>query len=120
MALVAAPAYLARRGVPQTPYDLDAHNCIAFNFARYCDEWPFIFDGAHLSLPARGDVVASDGEISRRLATGRSRLPIGNRTAKGSSLCWQPVTCLIVREAEEIVCPKETIYGCIRGRSYWR
>ena len=25
MAVVAAPAYLARRGVPQTPYDLDAH-----------------------------------------------------------------------------------------------
>jgi DNA-binding transcriptional LysR family regulator len=68
MAVVAAPVYLARRGVPQTPYDLEAHNCIAFNFARYCDEWPFVVDGAQLSLPARGDVVASDGEISRRLA----------------------------------------------------
>ena len=73
MALVAAPAYLARRGVPQTPYDLDAHNCIAFNFARYCDEWPFVVDGMHLSLPARGDVVAGDGEISRRLGVGGVR-----------------------------------------------
>jgi DNA-binding transcriptional LysR family regulator len=34
MAVVAAPTYLARRGVPQTPDDLEAHNCIAFNFAR--------------------------------------------------------------------------------------
>jgi DNA-binding transcriptional LysR family regulator len=68
MAVVAAPAYLARRGLPNTPHDLDAHNCIAFNFARYSDEWPFVIDGSHLSLPARGDVVASDGEISRRLA----------------------------------------------------
>jgi DNA-binding transcriptional LysR family regulator len=68
MAVVAAPAYLARRGVPRTPYDLDAHNCIAFNFARHVDEWSFVVDGARLSLPARGDVVASDGEISRRLA----------------------------------------------------
>jgi DNA-binding transcriptional LysR family regulator len=68
MAVVAAPAYLARRGVPQTPYDLDAHNCIAFNFARYSDEWSFVVDGAHVSLPVRGDVVSSDGEISRRLA----------------------------------------------------
>ena len=68
MAVVAAPAYLARRGVPQSPYDLETHNCIAFNFARYVDEWPFVVDGAQLSLPARGDVVTSDGEISRRLA----------------------------------------------------
>ena len=57
MAVVAAPAYLARRGVPQTPYNLDAHNCIAFNFARYVDEWSFIVDGIHVSLPAHGDVV---------------------------------------------------------------
>jgi DNA-binding transcriptional LysR family regulator len=68
MAVVAAPTYLARRGVPQTPYDLDAHNCIAFNFARHVDEWSFVVDGAHVSLPAHGDVVAGDGEISRRLA----------------------------------------------------
>jgi DNA-binding transcriptional LysR family regulator len=68
MAVVAAPTYLARRGVPQTPYDLDAHNCIAFNFARHVDEWSFIVDGTRVSLPARGDVVAGDGEISRRLA----------------------------------------------------
>jgi DNA-binding transcriptional LysR family regulator len=68
MAVVAAPTYLARRGVPQTPDDLDAHNCIAFNFARHVDEWSFVVDGTHVSLPARGDVVAGDGEISRRLA----------------------------------------------------
>jgi DNA-binding transcriptional LysR family regulator len=54
--------------VPQTPYDLDAHNCIAFNFARYVDEWSFVVDGVQLSLPARGDVAAGDGEISRHLA----------------------------------------------------
>jgi DNA-binding transcriptional LysR family regulator len=68
MAVVAAPTYLARRGVPQTPYDLETHNCIAFNFARHVDEWSFVVDETHVSLPARGDVVAGDGEISRRLA----------------------------------------------------
>src|SRR3984893_7830431 len=68
MAVVAAPTYLARRGVPQTPYDLEAHNCIAFNFARHVDEWSFAVDGTHVSLPARGDVVAGEGVISRRLA----------------------------------------------------
>jgi DNA-binding transcriptional LysR family regulator len=67
MAVVAAPSYIARRGAPKTPYDLAAHNCVAFNFARSYDEWPFVVDGAALSLAARGDVVVSDGEISRRL-----------------------------------------------------
>ena len=54
--------------MPQTPYDLDAPQLIAFNFARQVDEWSFVVDGTHLSVPARGDVVAGDGEISRRLA----------------------------------------------------
>jgi DNA-binding transcriptional LysR family regulator len=68
MAVVAAPAYVGRRGAPLTPYDLDAHNCIAFNFARHCDEWPFAAGETRLSLPVHGDVVIGDGEIGRRLA----------------------------------------------------
>jgi DNA-binding transcriptional LysR family regulator len=68
MAVVAAPAYVARRGAPHTPDDLDAHNCIAFNFARHCDEWPFAMGETRLSMPVHGDVVVGDGEIARRLA----------------------------------------------------
>ncbi|MDB5455753.1 MAG: LysR family transcriptional regulator [Caulobacter sp.] len=67
MAVVAAPAYLARRGTPATPDDLAGHNCVGFNFARHCDEWPFAVDGRRLSLPAHGDVAVGDGESSRRL-----------------------------------------------------
>ncbi len=68
MAVVAAPAYLARRGMPETPYALETHNCIGFNFARHCDEWPFAAGETRLSLPVHGDVVVGDGEIGRRLA----------------------------------------------------
>ncbi|HWK46596.1 MAG TPA: LysR family transcriptional regulator [Stellaceae bacterium] len=67
MAVVAAPAYLTRRGEPRTPYDLETHNCIGFNFARQRDAWPFVVDEDRLALPARGDVTAGDGETSRRL-----------------------------------------------------
>ncbi len=67
MALVASPAYLARRGEPKTPPELERHNCIGFNFARHSDEWPFVVAGSRIALPARGDVAAGDGEISRRL-----------------------------------------------------
>ena len=33
MAVVAAPAHFRRYGFPQTPADLDAHPCIAYQFA---------------------------------------------------------------------------------------
>jgi DNA-binding transcriptional LysR family regulator len=67
MAVVASPAYLARRGAPATPRELAAHNCIGFNFARHCDKWPFVDGGERLSLPVHGDATAGDGETSRRL-----------------------------------------------------
>jgi DNA-binding transcriptional LysR family regulator len=37
---VAAPAYLRKRGTPQTPSDLTAQNCIAFNYAP-ATEWVY-------------------------------------------------------------------------------
>ena len=89
MVLVAAPAYLARRGEPMTPDDLEAHNCIDFNFARLRNEWPFIVGGTHLSLPVRADVTVGDGETSRRVALAGqgiarlSRFHIGRDIALG-------------------------------------
>ncbi|KQY93439.1 LysR family transcriptional regulator [Caulobacter sp. Root1455] len=68
MAVVASPAYLARHGVPKTPGDLAAHNCIGFNFTRHCDKWPFVDGGERVWLPIHGDATSGDGETSRQLA----------------------------------------------------
>ncbi|WP_119461009.1 LysR family transcriptional regulator [Rhodospirillaceae bacterium SYSU D60014] len=68
MAVVAAPSYLERRGIPQTLADIEDHNRIGFNFARSFEEWPFIEAGAVRTLPACGDVQVGDGESARRLA----------------------------------------------------
>lgn len=67
-AVVAAPAYLERRGAPDHPDDLASHDLITFNFARHCDSWPFRIDGQRLFLPAHGRVTVGDGESARRLA----------------------------------------------------
>jgi DNA-binding transcriptional LysR family regulator len=69
----------------------------------------FVIDGAHLSLPARGDVVVSDGEMSRRLAlagqgvTRLSRIHIRpepslppTRSTASEPLCGQGQTTRIV------------------------
>ena len=37
----ASPDYLARRGVPTTPAELAAHDCIAFEGLQPAREWPF-------------------------------------------------------------------------------
>lgn len=79
MAVVASPAYLARCGTPKDPAELDDHSLVAFNFARHCDEWPFLLNGARVSRPAHGGVLVGDGESARRLALagqGLSRLSL--------------------------------------------
>jgi DNA-binding transcriptional LysR family regulator len=66
--VVASPAYLQKRGTPQTPDDLAAHNCIGFCFVRLVDGWPFRGrDGEVTTIPPRGNAHVSDGEISRQL-----------------------------------------------------
>jgi DNA-binding transcriptional LysR family regulator len=54
---VAAPAYLARHGEPQTPSDLAAHQCVVYcNDTRAFDQWRF--DG-----PAGRETVAVSGRL---------------------------------------------------------
>jgi len=50
--LVASPAYLERRGVPQMPEDLATHACLLHRFAtsRKFERWPLRQDGQDLDL----------------------------------------------------------------------
>ena len=66
---VATPDYLARRGMPQQPDDLTAHNCITFTFGRNPGEWLFRDpeSKALYTRPAPGNVQASSGSIARNL-----------------------------------------------------
>lgn len=66
--LVASPDYLARRGTPQHPDDLAAHDLITFNFARHCDEWPFLIGGERVCYPAHGRAMVGDGQSAAHLA----------------------------------------------------
>ena len=65
----AAPAYLARHGVPQTPADLRRHNCLSFVLGETLhDRWTFEHDGTSLTIPVKGDRVGDDGDLVRRWA----------------------------------------------------
>lgn len=68
--IVASPDYLARRGVPGTPEDLHAHDCLGFNFKRTAPVWPFLREGRHYALAIKGSVEADNGDTLRQLAIG--------------------------------------------------
>jgi DNA-binding transcriptional LysR family regulator len=67
--VIAAPAYLAKNGMPQHPADLAAHNCLRFNFRRSMDDWPFLSkDGETVEAhDIAGNMLVSSGAILRQL-----------------------------------------------------
>src|SRR5690606_19601232 len=64
--IVASPAYLARRGRPRSPDDLDHHDCIV---GRLGSEWLFrsITDRKH-SVRANGKLTIRGGDSYREAA----------------------------------------------------
>ncbi|MFB2551882.1 LysR family transcriptional regulator [Ensifer soli] len=70
--VVAAPAYLARHGMPAQPADLLAHNCLTLGFNRNYGKWPFRIaqEGVmtELDLAVRGNLMVDNGESLRRFA----------------------------------------------------
>ena len=68
MALVASPDYLARRGTPKTPDDLDGHDCLRFSFRRSVDGWPFRIGRRVVQRPVEGKFFGNSGEVVRQLA----------------------------------------------------
>jgi DNA-binding transcriptional LysR family regulator len=69
MVVVAAPAYLRKRGTPSNPADIAGHNCLDFCFTRVVEGWPFLDgDGRTATVAPPGNALVSDGESMRLLA----------------------------------------------------
>lgn len=77
MAVVAAPAYLSGREIPQHPRDLEAHECLVSlapsSGTRY--RWELDKDGVELRIPVTGRLVGSD--LRLRLAACLAGVGIG-------------------------------------------
>lgn len=68
--IAASPGYLARRGTPRKPDDLDAHNCLNFNFRRSIEGWSFRVGGALQQRSVSGNFLGNSGEALRVMAVG--------------------------------------------------
>ncbi|WP_417842445.1 LysR family transcriptional regulator [Thalassospira sp.] len=73
--VIAAPSYIERHGRPQTPAELEKHNCLNFNFRRAQDQWALPqTEGDGNGDPnddpgARtGNLQVNNGETMRQLA----------------------------------------------------
>ena len=63
--LVAAPAYLARHGTPQTIADLSAHRCLTFGTTGAPASWQFERDGARESVKVHSAMCANSSPALR-------------------------------------------------------
>jgi len=64
---VASPAYLRARGIPKTPADLLAHNCITYNYL-FTNEWQFGGQQGPTTLRVTGDFRANSALTIRTAA----------------------------------------------------
>lgn len=69
MNVVASPNYLARHARPETPRDLQAHNCIRLRFPSGAFlPWRFSIEGETLELDVKGSLIANDADLLVRVA----------------------------------------------------
>jgi len=64
----AAPEYFARHGVPRTPRDLQAHNCLFYSFLESSIEWRFRSPRGDATVRAAGNFTANNSEALREAA----------------------------------------------------
>src|SRR5690349_10727582 len=63
--LVATPEYLAARGMPQRPSDLEQHNCLLYAYLSTGNEWSFRGPQSDLRVHAHGNFKANNGHSIR-------------------------------------------------------
>ena len=65
----AAPAYLQKRGVPNSPEDLKSHECLCYSNLGMTQEWRFVRpDGRPWPIEVHGRLHANNGDALRAAA----------------------------------------------------
>ena len=70
-AIVAAPAYLEKHGVPRAPDDLRDHNIIAYQYQESATDWHFLTeDKEQISVPVSGSIQMNNSLALREALLG--------------------------------------------------
>lgn len=120
--IVAAPAYLERRGTPMTVDDLAEHNCIGFNFRRAAPVWPLKESGRIVDRAVYGSLLANNGETVRRMAVaGLGLARIGDYHARNDLASGALVEVLseaVENDTEEVHAVFLGAPGCRNGSAF--
>lgn len=76
--LCASPDYLARRGIPQTPEDLQHHNCLLYGYYSEGRQWHLLGPEGETTIAVAGAFCSNNGEalaIAAVQGLGIARLP---------------------------------------------
>jgi DNA-binding transcriptional LysR family regulator len=68
--LVAAPAYLARRGRPKRPQDLASHDCVGLRPEKGLSRWPLLGPRGIETVEVSGPIATDDMQLARQLVEG--------------------------------------------------
>jgi DNA-binding transcriptional LysR family regulator len=66
--LVAAPAYVARHGAPETPADLVNHRCLAYGHMAAVHRWQLMQGGEVVNVQISAALCSNNGEVLRAAA----------------------------------------------------
>ena len=68
--ICATPQYFARHGVPQTPKDLERHNCLTYTYFNPQDPWRLRGPEGDISVRASGNLRVNDDEALSQAVLG--------------------------------------------------
>jgi DNA-binding transcriptional LysR family regulator len=112
--VVAAPGYLARAGTPRAPDELIHHDCLHYALVPARDEWRFRVAGKPVSVPTRGNFVASNGTVLREAALAELGLAVMPRFMVAAELAAGRLVTVL----DEFVGGEMGIYAVMAHRKH--
>jgi len=105
--LCASPDYLARRGAPKKPEDLNSHDCLCYSYVDPPDEWHLAGRSGERVVKVSGPIVTSHRQVLRTAAV------------RGLGIAYGPVIFFhddmsagrLVRVLPQYQLPDATIYA---------
>lgn len=110
----AAPTYLASRGVPQVPADLERHECLIYQLSDQRSEWQFTRENETLRIAVAGRFAAT------------SSLAVRDAAVEGAGVTLLPLPYVATRMADgrlvqvlsDWTCPPASIYAIYPSREH--
>ena len=78
LVLAAAPDYLERNGMPQSPEDLAHHRCLTYGHMAAVQRWTLVREGEAVTVPVTSRLCSNNGDVLRDAAlsgNGIAQLP---------------------------------------------